>query len=242
MIFHNWASFRAGFAESALRISTYTFADANPDTITCTDGSVDLVADGFAAGQTIEVCNSISNDGTYTANAVGGAGNRVITLRPSDSLTAEVATANVYVRGRNYDVDGIDIWPASYVRAGAFSGGFSGIDKPYTGAQMIITINALAYDSVWGVDDYDWYLSQRSDDPTRKYLDIAPAPRTASGTRSGTILVEHNALATAEYGTISTPSMALIHELFAYTYLYVQRRSDKAIQWVDLLRAMTETT
>jgi hypothetical protein len=73
---------------------TVTFADADPDTITDDGTGSDFTA--FVAGQFVQVVGSVSNDGIYeVASATGD----VITLETNASLTAEVSTAGVTIRG-----------------------------------------------------------------------------------------------------------------------------------------------
>lgn len=140
--------------------------------------------------------------------------------------------------------DGMPEWPATYVRLAASGFGdtgstFLGTPTPYSGTAMLISCNASATDAVPGVDEYDWYLSQRTDVPASQYLETFP--RTFLGnTYSGSIRIVHTSLAESAFGfTPTTVNPSHIPLLFRNCHLYVQRRSDNAIQWLDLLRAQT---
>lgn len=69
------------------------FADADPDTITRTDGG-SFITDGFSAGDQIKVTGSTDNDGLYTIETVTAT---ILTLVSSDSLATEAAGASVNI-------------------------------------------------------------------------------------------------------------------------------------------------
>ena len=141
-------------------------------------------------------------------------------------------------------VDGMPEWPASYVRLAASGFGdtgttITGVPTPYAGTFFRVTCNAGAADAVAGVDEYDWYLSQRTDQTALQNLAIWNGA-VGSNTYSGTARILHTAAAESAFGfTATTVTPGVIPLLFRHCYLYVQRRSDSAIQWIDLLRAMT---
>lgn len=105
-----------------LAASTIAFVDSNPDTIT--DSGSAFLTSGFAAGQTIRVSGSASNNGVFTiATVVAG----TITLIAGDSLAVESAGASVIITSAdtagvldkliaNYDTtlwefnDSTDVW------------------------------------------------------------------------------------------------------------------------------------
>ena len=70
-----------------------SFNDANPDTITRSDGG-DFSADGFEVGEQIRVQGSADNDGLYTLATVAPP---TLKLIAADTLTAEAAVAGISV-------------------------------------------------------------------------------------------------------------------------------------------------
>jgi hypothetical protein len=77
---------------ATLTDTTIAFVDSNPDTITDTNSG--FVTAGFAAGMTINVSGSTSNDGTYTIDSVAAG---TITLVDAEELTAEAAGASITI-------------------------------------------------------------------------------------------------------------------------------------------------
>lgn len=123
--------------------------------------------------------------------------------------------------------DGFKEWPVGRVRASGFS---SSLSIPVIQSFPItITCNAQASDAVAGVDEYDWYLSQRTDTPAIQYLSLA-----AVANKSGTVTLDVTGqvanllpgVNSSDY--VSDHNLALICK---HAAIYVQRRSDKAIQW-----------
>lgn len=126
--------------------------------------------------------------------------------------------------------DGLDQWPYVQLLVPGFTNtwtipntlpsGFA------TGTPWVITINAGANDAVAGVDEYTWYLSQRTDDPLKQYFTIAH-PNVLPATRSGTVNIYFSAFGQSVYGFVDTTVIPII---FRNVDLYVQRISDDAIQ------------
>lgn len=81
-----------------------TFADSNPDTITRDAGS--WLDDGFVVGHMIEVRGVQDNVGEFTLAAVT---DLVLTLRASDSLTAEGPVSGGKVFTRSYGEGTVDV-------------------------------------------------------------------------------------------------------------------------------------
>ncbi len=143
--------------------------------------------------------------------------------------------------------DGYEEWPGLFagqagrtnlVRANGFAGGFSGIPGSAVGQNFLVSVNGQAPDAVAGVDEYDWYLSQRTDDPAKQWLSCATAHFLGANTYSGTVLIATTALANAELGLGLTLTVEQQIEVFRFCHLYCRRRPDGAIQWVDLLKGM----
>lgn len=129
--------------------------------------------------------------------------------------------------------DGLEEWPIAKLRSGGFTGGFTGIAKPIAAFPVTVSCNGLAAD---GGAAFDWYLTQRTDDPTKQHLTVTQL----SSTQSGSVVLALTALAVSELGLGSATSPVNEDELrrvLAHCDLYVQRRSDDAIQHVLLLQA-----
>lgn len=238
--------FRRQFAIKGSTSASLTFVSGSPDTITRAAG--DFTADGHLADHSLDVVGTTNNDGRWPVASVAAL---TITLTTSTALTNEGPVACT-LTSSFIDDDGYDRWPLTYVRLagsgfGAASGSgnpgstITGVPTPYAGSPFTVTCNAVAADAVRGVDEYRWYLSQRTDTPASQHLDIYQLASTPTQSFSGTVRIVHTALAQSAFGFTGssdfTPDMVPL--LFRNCHLYVQRISDNAIQWVDLLRAMT---
>jgi hypothetical protein len=208
-----------------------------------------FVALGFAAGQRLRVTLSTSNDGWYTIAAVDAT--YVETVEP---LVNEAASATASLMAQACDTDGYPTWPVGNVRLPASGFGdtgstLMGIPRPWTGttAAIYVTCNMGADDAVLGVDDYDWYLSQRTDDPARQLLTVTEDLSTwPLSTLSGSIVITPNSVAVSDIGySWAFPGLLpreYLAPIFTRCHLYVMRRLDGAIQWVDLLQAQIATS
>ncbi len=131
------------------------------------------------------------------------------------------------------DGDGYPTWPVDKVRITGFNAGLTGIPRPITAFStgLVISCNGVAVD---GGAAFDWYLSQRTDDPARQYL----AMRQHTDTRSGTVLLTTTATGRAAVG-MALPNSPINEDqatrLFKDVTLYVRRVSDGAIQLVQFL-------
>ncbi len=124
--------------------------------------------------------------------------------------------------------DGMEEWPVAKLR----SGGFTGLVTPtITAFPILMTCNSGAVD---GGAAFDWYLSQRTDVAADQYLTITQFDPT----KSGSILVgitEVNVLKLLpDVDGITIAYPASLTALLKNVHLYVQRRSDQAIQWIKL--------
>lgn len=218
-----------------------TFADANPDTIARAAG--DFVAQGYLAGQSIDIAGSVNNDTRYTIATVAAA---TLTLASADAVTVE-GPVSCNLLSIHRDPDGLEEFPGlvaaengrtNLVRSGGFTGGLVGIPTPYIGAAFEVTVNATGEDAVFGVDDYDWYMSQRTDDAAVQYLTIVQRADAGGESFSGTVAIAHTANATSVLGLSTPPTPQQVTWLFKHVDLYAKRLSDGAIQWRNLLRAM----
>jgi hypothetical protein len=228
----NFSTFRRGFADPAVSNRSYQYVGGSPATIL--DGTNNLLADGHLGGTYFDVFGTATNDGRYKVSTVVAG---TATLDASESLNAEGPVASV-LESEFFDNDGYETWPILEVRAKAFTGGFTGIPQPYIGAAMTISCNGGAADTVAGTDDYDWYLSQRTDVASDQYLSIVQKPDIVGASYSGTVIIDKTANADALIGS-GDVSIDDVYKLFKYCHLYVRRKivSSESIQWVDLLKA-----
>lgn len=150
-------------------------------------------------------------------------------------LTTYAAFRNTFAVVAGLANDGLPIWPYAKLHVVGFTSTWtipnslpSGFES---GTAWTITINGAVNDAVAGVSEYYWYLSQRTDDPTKQYFTISH-PDVLPNTRSGTVNIVFSALGQSLYSTVDSSN---ISTLFANVDLYVQRISDDAIQHKMLL-------
>ena len=143
----------------------------------------------------------------------------------------------VFATASTHDVAGYRTWPSANVGAAGFNSGMPMV-KPVKSFPIHATCNGLATDTVFGVDEYDWYLSQRTDDATKQYLSIVQIEGDATSTYSGTVTISLTSLAVSALGladSTSTVSIDNLIRVFKHVDLYVRRRSDALIQHMLLL-------
>jgi hypothetical protein len=123
------------------------------------------------------------------------------------------------------DVTGYEEWPFAEVRSGGFDDGFTGIDTPIAAFPIEVDVGG-------GVDHHA-YLSQRTDDTALQYLEITEAnPATDAWT------IALTAKCVSDLGLALTTSPVTedqLRRILANVTLYVQRISDNAIQFVNIL-------
>lgn len=240
MILPSFNDFRSRFSVHVVNAVSLSFVDSNPDTLVRVLG--DFVADGYQEGMRVQVTGSVSNNNTFTIAAVSPL---VLTLIPSDSVTPEGPVVPV-LNGYFQDADGYETWPVAKVREpgsgfGDLGSTLSGIPTPLaTFSSFTVSCNAGAADSSSGVDEYDWYLSARTDVVGSMPL-LTQGVVVAPNTYSGSITITP---AASNFGkSLGDPmSPSDVVSVFKNCHLYVKRISDGAIQWVDLLRAQVSNT
>lgn len=237
MIVQRFTDFRAAFGRYGTPLAAgqaLVFIAANK-TITRGAGSF-LAGIPFAAGMTVDI----------EATSVAG-NNQRVTIASLDATTLTVAetiydegpTSNVVLRGTFRDVDGFETWPVAQLRAGGFDDGITFAPAiPDLTNSLLITCNALAFDAVNGTDEFDWYVSQRSDEPAGQFWAVTAA-LSPLGSRSGTIKLDATAVATDEFPGMTLVTPAALSGCFQNVHVYCRRRSDGAIQWLDLYRELT---
>lgn len=122
-------------------------------------------------------------------------------------------------------LDGMQPWPVANLRANSIpeialtSGALETLS-------FRLSINAEAAD---GGADFDWYFSQRTDDPDKQWF----LAQQYSPVRSGTLRVELTAIGLAELGLTDVTDPVTSDQAAAalkYVDVYCLRRSDGAIQ------------
>jgi hypothetical protein len=165
------------------------------------------------------------------------------TLVVDTDLTSESAVTVTITFWRE-DPDGQPEYPGAtsstnLVRANSFDGGLTGSTTTFEGVPVTITANSEAADGTPGSDEYDWYLSQRTDEGASQYFALAQKPDEAGDTFSGTVILSHTALATSVFGVAAnTITVEAFFRLLTNVHLYCRRQSDGAIQWAPLLETM----
>lgn len=240
-VFLTHSDFRAGFAitESVAAGGGVTIQFTAPDQIVLTGTT--WAAKNIVEGMRIQPIGTINNDRYYYAETIVGG---TMTVEEQTVVSEGPIVSTVIINGNLIDPDGIETWPIALLRSGGFNA-ISNFNIPYDGTAMLLTVNALAQDAVFGVDEYDWYVSQRTDVPANQYLDVQGninLPPIVSF--SGTLRMIHTTLAETEFGIVSgtnlTPTQTV--SLFKDIAVYVRRISDGAIQWVDMLQIQLANT
>lgn len=234
-ILHSWAEFRRYFSEGIEGGASLTFA-ASGSTITRASGSflsAPKVNGGTGAvqiGDTWEQTGTSSNDGVL--GIVSNVTSTVVTLSGA-TLANEGPVAATY-RSCALDPDETPRFPYENVRAGSI-GSITGMPSPYTGIQQVLTVNAGAADASAGVDEYHWYLSKRTDEPTKMLWTAIQYVDGSSNTFSGSVFLTPTALYADLYSlTVNNEDLSAA---LRNVHLYCVRVSDGAIQWLDLYLA-----
>lgn len=232
--------------------STFRNVFAEHGTMGVDVGDVDFIApdqitfslqtwesDNFAVGQRIQPVGTTSNDQYFTIEALAGLA--LTTVEQDVTTEGPLDPSTFTIDGVLIDPGGFERWPVDNVAQAGFDGGITGFTIPFTGIIMTLTINSGAADAADGVDEYDWFLSQRTDDTVKQYLQATPVPPSGGNTFSGSIRISQTALADSEFGIVASTPLTPLQtvKLFNKMDLYVRRKSDGLIQWVSLLRVYT---
>lgn len=159
-------------------------------------------------------------------------------------LTTYAQFRATFATSATIGTDGFLVWPGAEV-------------EPVTGLMMEPEITSFPHliqvddtqDPSPGVDRYDWYVSQRTDDPAKQYLTVARNDSLPQ-TYSGQVVIGLTALAVSllfDPDDPPVPSVAFdppltpaqILALFTDVDVYVQDKATNAIQHLKLLEVMT---
>jgi hypothetical protein len=131
-------------------------------------------------------------------------------------------------------LDGLAEWSYALVRANGIPE-FIGVQQvaPLT---LLVTINDGAADAVPGVDEFDFWVSQRTSDPAGFPFEVS---RTDPLFGSGSIYLSISAWAEALYPEPFEDRT--IPLLWRDVWVYCRRRSDGAIQVMNAMKYVWET-
>lgn len=163
---------------------------------------------------------------------------------------------DIFATSSTLDTSGRKVWPVASVQTGLpigtgaiFSNGNATamlgvgiiLGQAIATAAVFpyyISINGFAADAVAGTDEYDWYVSQHTDEVSRQYFRPYRTEEdpllTPPATSSGTIRLALSTLGTSTFG--ATLSAAELARAFDHVAIYVQRKSDNAIWMFDPMR------
>lgn len=241
----NFTTFRSSFAVHARY--TPTAPDPvqfiGPDTIRRTAGG-DWTADddeGFQVGQRVQVVGSSSNDGYFTISSIPTTDE----LRVAETINDEgPLTSGVDFDGVFIDPGGYERFPADKVNPAVNGlGQLTQLPTPWTPLVVpnVLKVNAAyTQDATPFVDEYDWFVSQRTEDPSKQLLEFTDRPPVSGDTFSGIIGIEITTLGFAETGaSIGVPLTPFqTAQLFKNVDVYVKSLLGAAklnIQFTNLL-------
>ena len=222
-------------------------------------GAGSFVSDGWLPGMVCTVSGTASNNGRFLVFSVSalsmsvnpwpaaGLGPNIVNEGPVSS-----SLAGVFL-----DADGMERWPVAKVRASGFTSGIVGINGiPPASAGVfpfLLSCNGFAHDEIYGTDQFDWCVIQRTDTTASRYLRIERYDEPPTNTFSGTIIVFATPLAQKELGftkgagyiagssTVFDSVLLSADQTLAMmrnVHVYVQRKADRAIQWIDYTAKM----
>lgn len=242
MIINSYTKFREEFANSILETTNFQFIA--PDKIQ-RGGVGSFVTNGYLADMRTRITGTVSNDMDLFLKSV--AANELV-VQDDFAVLVNEGPLSCTLRSWKVDPDMYPTFAIGSVRAAGSGFGDTGttivgfptpIDLSSGNYSMEITCNSFDPDAGFGVDEYNWYLSRRTEDTTKQFISIAQkAPD--SDTYSGTVIITPTALAISFLASVDGPKNTppVIRRCFKNMHLYVRRLSDGAIQWVDLYRAV----
>jgi hypothetical protein len=240
MILGSWSDFRRYFSREVEETASFSFVNGTSRLERAAGSFLSMpktnggAAAAMQSDSVIEVTGTVSNDAIYTATN--------ITATYVELAEAPVTEGPVTctVRAVPRDLDHTPEWPLIDMRALGFDGGLTGMPSPFTAAVASLTANSTAADATAGADEYHWYLSQRTDDPTKQFWALKQFTGSSSLTFSGAVVLTPTTLFTNLYD-VAVDNEELAPAL-KYVHLYCVRVLDGAIQWLDLYRAAQGAT
>lgn len=191
--------------------------------------------DDLEIGMYLQIAGSSLNDGQYLIVDLSGGDQTWVD--PDYNAIVDDTGETATFTGFFLAFDGYKQWPVDYLRINGFDAGLTiNWVHPVTGNPTSETLPGnspltaatdvtLAADTGTGTDDdYNWYLSKRRE-IGEVYDDIAITKDPTNGNAVIISFPNHD-------GNALTPKQ--VYRLLGNCHLYVQRKSDKAIQWFDL--------
>ena len=131
---------------------------------------------------------------------------------------------------------GYEYWPLELVNQPNQIAGLS-IGRPFSGL-IDVTANGGAIDASAGVDEFDWYVRQRTDIPAKQVFQVTQLPAPPGQTKSGSIALSLSAFAVSQYPSLGTqtPAYAEIAAALRTVTLFVREIATGQIRTVDLDR------
>lgn len=241
----NFTDFRGQFAERAV----YTAQGFDrirfvaPNILRREDGQ-DWPDLGFLVGQRLQVVGSSSNDGYLTLSAFNVGTDEIITAE-STVVDEGPLSSGVTVDGVFIDPGGYERWPVDRVNPAVNGLGLlTGLPTPWVPlvVPIVLRVNSSYVDDATPfVDEYDWFISQRTEDPAKQLLEFTEVPVSVSGdTFSGSMRMQITTLGFAETGAaIGVPLTPFqTAQLFKNVDVYVKSLLGAAmlnIQYTNLL-------
>ncbi len=137
--------------------------------------------------------------------------------------------------GGSFASDGLPEFDPSKMRANGFD---DGIEVAAVSFPLAISCNGGIPDTSFDVDEYDWYVSQRTNVEENRPFVVSRSD-TFDTSYSGTILLEQSVWCADEYPDPFDLESS-VQTLFFGVDIYVIRRSDGAIQRLDLLKYLID--
>lgn len=134
-------------------------------------------------------------------------------------------------------IDGLTVFDPASMRAGGFDGGIEVASASET-FPIKLTCNGGTFDASVGIDEYDWFVSQRTSTIANKPFTVSRFDDVGTS-YSGTILLQLRTWAQLEYD--DPFDLSTIRVLFFAVDIYAIRRSDASIQRFDLMKYLLDT-
>lgn len=131
--------------------------------------------------------------------------------------------------GGSLTQDGLTEFDPTLMRTGGFNGGFT--LSSTSAFPIVVSCNVGFPDSVAGIDEYDWYVSQQTSTAANKPLTVSRKD-TAPNTHSGKIEIDLAAWAVSEYA--DPFDLSTIRVLFFGIDIYAIERLGGGIQRLNL--------
>ena len=140
--------------------------------------------------------------------------------------------------GGSVGADGLTEFDPALMRANGFDNGIQVLSSLAFPLKLQCNSDSSpTYDASPGVDEYDWFVSQKTSTVDSKPFTVSRFDDLPANTYSGIILLQLRTWASLEY---TDPfDLSVIQVLWFGVDIYAIRRSDGAIQRFDMLKYLT---